>query len=555
LSKEETLERELNTLKKDVIRDFSGNREYDALKLDLETEKNLYLAVSQRLAETTLTEALTTNNVRVVERALESKLVPRNLKKILFIIFVGLGLGVGLAFMAEYLDRKFKSTDEVERYLGIPFLGFIPHHELKDHTGRPITLQAPRSNASEAYRTLRTWLDLSSQTRVKSLLITSATAGEGKSTTAVNLAISFAQLGRTVLLVDTDLRRPALHRLLRSSNTVGLTDILVNGTDWRQVIQDTDLENLKFLPSGAKPPNPAELLSTKRMKIFMGSMHDGFDLVIYDSPVVLSIPEVPILASDMDGVLLIHYPAKGDKEMTLEAKRIVERTGVTILGIVLNNVKKKEVTYFYSYRYQAYYSYHAPGERQEKTKDVKFTEMIPTQDKGKWVPESTGSRASETTASTKVEKTSRAENFEITIHEILFKHQIGEDQIDNGLCFLILDLSLFNHSEFSYTFNPDLAVIYIDEQNKYDRAIASLVEIPGIADEGNSKLEEEEVVAAIYQYNPMITGKIEEGIVGEEVIAMKSVKRGFLVYTAPMEIDKYTFSYYSDDIKMTIPLQ
>jgi uncharacterized protein involved in exopolysaccharide biosynthesis len=256
LAKENMLAKELASQKTEVFGFSDDVRQYQTLRRDLEVDQNLHLAVSKRHAEAVLSEALTSNNIRIVERAIASIPVSEATKMIALNLILGLTLGVGLALITEYFDKRFKSADEVERYLELPCLGIIPHYRRSRRLKSPVTLQDPGSRVAEAYRTVRSWLQSPTPRPMKSLLITSATPGEGKSTTAANLGVSFAQLGWHVLLVDVDLRRPALHRNFGLTHDNGLTDILVHGTDWHQGLRDTELENLKVLPAGFIPVEP-----------------------------------------------------------------------------------------------------------------------------------------------------------------------------------------------------------------------------------------------------------------------------------------------------------
>jgi capsular exopolysaccharide synthesis family protein len=160
--------------------------------------------------------------------------------------------------------------------------------------------------------------------------------------------MAFARLGRKVLLVDTDLRQPSLHRRFRVQNNAGLTDILAQGHAWPQVIQDTPLAYLQILPAGAGPHGyPADVLSLATMQRLVEHLRNAFDLVIFDAPLVLSLPDAETLAPAMDGVLFVHSPGKCTKEDVLEATRVLQRVGATILGIALNNINSKEQKYFY----------------------------------------------------------------------------------------------------------------------------------------------------------------------------------------------------------------
>jgi capsular exopolysaccharide synthesis family protein len=269
-------------------------------------------------------------------------------------IVAGLGLGASIAFVSDYLDQRFKSAGDIERDLGIPLLGVIPHYKLRKHSKVLLVIVLePWSAASEAYRSIRTWIQLSAPKALQTLLITSAVPHEGKSTTSANLAAAYAQLGRRVLLMDADLRRPTIHRMFNLGNRIGLTDILTGKAQWEQTIQSTQIENLKVLLAGPILPNPAELLSTGRVRELLHMLKGTFDTIICDSSVQLSIPDVAIIAPDMDGILLVHCPSRVNKEEVLETKKLLGRAGANIVGIVLNNVAKKDQQHYYSY-YQDY---------------------------------------------------------------------------------------------------------------------------------------------------------------------------------------------------------
>jgi len=363
LAKEENIKRSLGSQQKEVLNINKDFAKYSELKRDIDVDKDFYLLLSKRLAETTVTEALGANNVKVIEKAQipTGPLPPQSLKKMLLGIIVGFGFGGCLAFIAEHFDKRFKTIDDAERELEIPFLGFIPRFQIDGRKAdKLITLQEPNTIASDAYRTIRTWVQLSASKSGHTLLVTSATPGEGKSTTAANLAISFAQLGLEVLLVDADLRRPVLDRIFNLEGCIGLADILTTRVDWKEAVQYIGIDNLKILLAGTPPRNPSELLSTTRMKHLMQTWKECFDIIIFDSPITLSIPDVTILASDMDKVLLIHSPGKTGKRQVAEANRRLKHINANIHGIIFNNVGLRDLRNYYAQEqtYNSYYSSH-----------------------------------------------------------------------------------------------------------------------------------------------------------------------------------------------------
>jgi capsular exopolysaccharide synthesis family protein len=468
-------------------------------------------------------------------------------------LILGLTLGVGLALITEYLDKRFKTVDEVERYLGLPCLGVIPHQRRIRRLGKPITLRAPGSRIAEAYRTIRTWLQAPTSQTVKTLLITSATPTEGKSTTAANLAVSFAQLGWRVLLVDVDLRRPAMHRAFGLQNDQeGLTDVLVHGTDWHQILRDTDLENLKVLPAGFIPSNPVDLLSTRRMKTFTAQVKRAFDLVIFDAPMVLSLPDVTILAPTMDGVLLVHYPMRRNRNVVMQAKRLLERRGAPLLGIVLNNVNEKLMSYYTSYRYEGYST---PAVRPVRLAGdgavAPAIHMRPGAEGENWLPEPLAPHAGAAALPSIAQKTASNGDVMITIHTVFLRQRLGEEESDPGNQFLVLDVEIANATESAYTFRPGQTTVSVNPQSEYSRVLASLIEMP---DRSGGAVAPLPPGRQIYMYDPVSTCQLEEGLAEEESIAAKGVRRGLLVYRVPLAIHSYVFEYESDDSTFTILL-
>jgi capsular exopolysaccharide synthesis family protein len=194
------------------------------------------------------------------------------------------------------------------------------------------------------------------------------------------LAISFAQLGLKVLLIDADLRRPRLHRTFALTNSGGLIDVLEHDAEWPSVLQATAIQNLKILPTGGRPHNPTELLSTVRMQNLLGDAKSAFDLVIVDAPVTLSIPDVAILIPDMDGVLLVHDPSKGNRAVVMETKKLLDRAGANLLGMIFNNISvKKQIRYQHTSEYYQHAYDQLGQKRRQKKSDVTFIDMRPTE--------------------------------------------------------------------------------------------------------------------------------------------------------------------------------
>ncbi|MEC0247480.1 CpsD/CapB family tyrosine-protein kinase [Paenibacillus chitinolyticus] len=217
---------------------------------------------------------------------------------------------------------------------------------------RLITHANPKSNIAEAYRTLRTNIQFSSiDQEIQSVLVTSAQPEEGKSTTAANLAVAYAQENKKVLLIDADLRKPTLHKVFNVSNRSGLTHVLVNQDQFADALADTGIPNLTLLPSGPVPPNPAELLSSNRMVTLLEEVGAWYDMVIIDSPPLLAVTDSQILAAKADGVVLVLNHGKVKRDRAQKALSQLQYVKARVLGVVLNNkaYSKKESSYYYYY--------------------------------------------------------------------------------------------------------------------------------------------------------------------------------------------------------------
>jgi len=277
-------------------------------------------------------------------------------------IIVGLIVGVGLAFFIEYLDTSVKTIDDVERALQSPVLGVIPQNV------GSLLQEGPESPHAEAYRVLRTNVLFSRKREdANSLTVVSGGAGEGKSTTIFNLSVVFAQNGERVLLVDSDLRRPSLHKLLSVSNSIGLTSYLLGQSTLEQVIQTTSIPTLDFLPSGKLPSSSLGILNSTQMKEFIREAKRRYDFVFFDSPPIMGVSDASILASEVDLAVLVIQYRKYPQAMTLRAKQMVEKVGGTLLGVVLNNINISQDSYYYYYS-GYYYDYYSKREEEPAAK-------------------------------------------------------------------------------------------------------------------------------------------------------------------------------------------
>lgn len=219
-----------------------------------------------------------------------------------------------------------------------------------------IAIKNPKSRAAEAYRTLRTNIQFSSlDDNLKTVLITSSGPGEGKSTVIINLAITMAQSGKKVLLLDCDLRKPTIHKNLGLPNSSGVTNVLIQNKKIEECLLKVNVENLYILTSGPMPPNPAELLGSKKMKSMIQEFEKFFDIILIDSPPVLAVTDAQILSTLSDGVIILSAYGKSEKPALVKAKELIDKVGGKTIGVVLNKVPEQVDDYYYS-KYYGYYS-------------------------------------------------------------------------------------------------------------------------------------------------------------------------------------------------------
>ena len=391
LAREEALRKSFNQQKSETVTQNEAAINYRILQQEIETNKGLLDSLLQRSKENDVVLAGRPNNISIVDYAVvpDYPVGPARMRSVMLAFVLALALGVGLALFLEYLDDTIHSTDDVEKFLRLPALAVIPamggvsrrrlfssatalQKRNGNNGGNPELLLKVngRSALAESYRQLRTSVLLSTAGRApKTLLITSSLPGEGKTTTAVNTAISLAQTGASVLIIDADMRRPRLRSIFDLPEREGLSSILsseMNPQDMLNAIAKDATTGLHVLTSGPIPPNPAELLGSDQMRKLIGVLSAPFTHIVIDSPPVSSFTDGVLIASMVDGVLLVVHGGKSSRGVVRRSRQLLLDVGAKLLGVVLNNVSVRSNDYYYYYqRYyqQSYYTKDAETEK------------------------------------------------------------------------------------------------------------------------------------------------------------------------------------------------
>ena len=369
--------------------------QYNILKREVDTNKQLYEGLLQRLKEAGVSAGMNASNIRVVDAAVPATrpVRPRPVLNLGLALLLGLGCGIAMAFLQEHLDNTLKNSDDIERVLRVPALALIPSRESLEHGSSGVYGLAEKvashhngngnraivhldkrsgkawvridgngthhSALSEAFRGLRTSVLLSAAGRPpRSLTFVSAEPGEGKTTVASNLSISLAQLGKRVLLIDGDMRRPCVHKLFNiEENSGGLVTFLTGDEGWSHLIRPTGVPNLDCLICGPVPPNPSELLSSDRMLTLMFEVMREYEFVLIDAPPLLNVTDGRILATMVEGAILVVRGGTTPQELAQQAQLHVRDVGARLIGVVLNDVDVRHNGY-----YRGYYRYGSYGE-------------------------------------------------------------------------------------------------------------------------------------------------------------------------------------------------
>ncbi len=394
LRREQALAAELARMKAEAMQLNSAAVEYNNLKVEVSTRRALLDDLLRKQSETEVASRLQgtrDSNVVIVDRALVpgGPYRPSLRRSLTLGLLLGLGLGLGTVFLVEYLDRTLKGPEDVDRVLGLPVLAVVPdvatgkkgygygygygygssprsrrRQGASTDSGRGESMSVeliphtqPRLSVSEAYRSLRTALLLSTPGELRSVVVTSAVAGEGKTATATNLAVVLSQLGRDVLLVDGDLRKARLHEVFRVSNRLGLVHVLIGTADPADVFMPTKIPNLFVTPAGPHPPNPSELLASDAMRAFLAAARSRFAYVVLDSPPVLPVTDSTILGSQADGVVLCVGAGLVERDDAVAGRDKLRLSEVRILGACLNRFRVPSGRYGRGYRHYEGYAY------------------------------------------------------------------------------------------------------------------------------------------------------------------------------------------------------
>ncbi len=340
----------------EVVRDPNDYVARAQLELAQSQYQSTRSSLFYNLQQIKLTEVQSATTISQITQAVadENPIQPQPLKSAGLAAVVGLMAAAGIVFLIAFLQDEVRDPEEFTRKWGVPVVGVITHYP--SGQDQLITVAKPRMPVSEAFRSLRTNLQFSGiDAPLKTVLVTSASPSDGKSSVVANLAAVMAQSEKEVVLVDGDMRRPTLHKVLKLSNRIGLSDYFIRTPEkMTGVVKKTKVNGLSIITSGSLPPNPSELLGSSRMQDVLRLLEKHFDMVLLDSPPLLAVTDALILAKSVDGVLLVVDPKKTKRGAIRQAIEQLQRLDARLLGVVLNNIKVKRSSYYYNRDY--YYS-------------------------------------------------------------------------------------------------------------------------------------------------------------------------------------------------------
>ncbi|OGR32131.1 MAG: hypothetical protein A2091_12645 [Desulfuromonadales bacterium GWD2_61_12] len=349
LKNEQSLRSQLDLTKAETMELNERFIRFGALKREVDTIRQTYDALTLKLREQGITGENQPINLWIVEEAtvpLEPA-SPRKGLNLLLGMLLGVTGGIGLAFLCSYLDNRITDPDAAETSLATPILSVIPLSRESGKAIEGIVLQQPLSAFAENYKTLRSVLLMAAADLAPSkILITSAVMGEGKTTTAINLAIALAQTENRVVLIDGDLRKPRLHKLFKMDSKVGLSSYLTGGQT-EGILQPGPVPNLSFIAAGPTPPNPSELIASKRFRSLIDALGEKFDFIICDSPPVLMVADALLLGRSFDGTIMVTKAHQTTHDMATRAIKMLRDRKLQVLGVVINGMDPKHNEYYY----------------------------------------------------------------------------------------------------------------------------------------------------------------------------------------------------------------
>ena len=363
---------------------------YARLDRERQVNEKYYILMKTKYQESRITEASKMSNVRIVDSAIppERPVKPKKKLTLMLGLFIGFGLGVGITFIKEYLDHSVRSIEDLQKF-GLSAISIVPSINIKsavrkaqkgsnsveDQEGefslkaRLVSHYDPKSSVAESYRTLRTNIQFMSPDKpMKSILVSSAGPGDGKSTTVANLAITFANLGKKTLLIDADLRKPILHKVFDVQRAPGLIHVIVEEINDNDIIQKTGISDLYIVTSGDIPPNPSELLASQKLRDFLERMKGEFEIVLLDSPPIIAVTDASILSRVSDAIMLVVKAGSTDTRVLGRALELLSQVGCNLIGATLNcvDISSGYGSYSYYYNYYYYYGEGKKGKRRKK---------------------------------------------------------------------------------------------------------------------------------------------------------------------------------------------
>jgi capsular exopolysaccharide synthesis family protein len=359
LSEEQSLQTALNNQKSEALSLNRTGIEYGVLQREVDSNKQLYESLLQRTKETDISSERKNTNIRVVDPADVPKapISPNLQRSGMLSLVAGLTLSLGLVFFVDYLDSRLKTPQDLKNYLNVPFLGLIPAVSHAGGTSNPLLTAVDAPNFSEAFKTVRTNVLFSSaEEGLRTLVVTSAGPGEGKSICSANIALALAQAGMRVLLVDADMRRPRVHEIFDGPEEPGLSNLLTGNAKASEVVQKSKIPGLWLIPAGHIPPNPAELLGSPRFVDFLGALEDHFDWVVLDTPPVLVVTDSIVVANKASGVVFV---VGADQTTRTAARTAVDQllgANAHVIGSVLNRADVRRHSHYYGSYYRKDYA-------------------------------------------------------------------------------------------------------------------------------------------------------------------------------------------------------